>query len=222
MEVVTNPVTSALTFSEAGGPDDLRSFLERLGRAGSPEVRLVSRGAVLAVYGCTQAPRGLTDQIPVVLVMRAFALSEEPDAEIDVTVPGRSLLDRLARLGEQDRALHLPDVTAMAAWSGVLPPLSGWQPAGAIDAASLAAVARDGSERVAAALPENPGEAVVHRVRASVWGLEIAPGVPAAAAFAAETMGFLSGAESLAVSRSVTWVRLSGPHGHVVVRSLLG
>ncbi|MHA3684580.1 hypothetical protein ACXR2T_10335 [Leucobacter sp. HY1910] len=201
--------------------DDLRIFLERLQRAGKPEVRMVTRGGVLAVYGCTQAPMGITDSVPVVLVMRAFALAHTPETPIDVTVQGRALLDRIARLGIIGLALELPDVPAMAAWTGVLPPAAGWEPAGAIDASSLSAVAEAGIARVAEALPQDPGEAVVHKVRASVWGAEVAPGVPAAAAFAAEALGFL-GEEPARVTRTLTWTRVSTGRGHVVIRSLLG
>lgn len=202
--------------------DDLRIFLERLQRAGEAEVRIATRGAVLAVYGCTQAPRGITDPVPVVLVMRAFALAEEPVSPVDVTVQGRALLDRIARLGIIGLALDVPDVTVMAAWAGVLPPVSGWEPAGAIDAASLARVAEEGISRVASALPDSPGEAVVLKARAAVWGVEVAEGVPAAAAFAAEAMGFLRDEERVLVSRSVTWTRLTSGRGHVLVRTLLG
>src|SRR5690606_41731261 len=56
---------------------------------------------------------------------------------------------------------------------------------------SLRAVASEGIARVAAALPEQPGDPVVHRVRSEVWGAPVADGVPAGAAFAAEAMGFL-------------------------------
>lgn len=202
--------------------DDLRIFLERLQRAGEGEVRIATRGSVLAVYGCTQAPRGITDPVPVVLVMRAFALSEPPETPVDETVQGRALLDRIARLGIVGLALDVPDVTVMAAWAGVLPPVSGWQPEGAIDAPSLASVAAEGIGRVAEALPADPGEALVQKVRAAVWGAEIAPGIPAAAAFAAETMGFLRGEERMLVARSLTWTRLTSGRGHVLVRSLLG
>lgn len=204
--------------------DDLRTFLERLHKAGQPEARVTSRGRVLAVYGCTQAPRGITDVVPVVLVMRAFPLQAAPEPGVDTTVTVRSLLDRLARLDGAELELDLPDVTMMAAWAGVLPPVSGWERTGSLDPASLAQVARAGIERVAAALPDDPGEAVVHRVRASVWGLEIAPGIPAAAAFAAESMGFLGapGGEPAQIARSLTWTRVTCAHGHVVVRSILG
>ncbi|WP_025133649.1 hypothetical protein [Leucobacter sp. PH1c] len=213
---------ATLQLADHATRDDLRIFLERLQRAGQDEVRLVTRGAVLAVYGCTQAPRGITDTVPVVLAMRGFALAEPAAEDLDETVQGRALLDRIARLGIIGLALEMPDVTAMAAWAGVLPPISGWSAVGALDTASLGEVAREGISRVAAALPEDPGEAVVHKVRASVWGAEIAPGIPAAAAFAAEALGFLDAAEPVRVSRSLTWTRLSTPRGHVLVRSLLG
>ncbi len=215
-------MAATLPLADPATRDDLRVFLERLERSGQGEARLVTRDATLAVYGCTQAPRGITDSVPVVLVMRAFELAEPPVEAVDTTVQGRALLDRIARLGIGGRELEIPDATAMVAWSGVLPPVSGWEPAGVVDAASLAAVAAEGIARVAALLPADPGEAVVHRVRASVWGAEIAPGLPAAAAFAAETMGFLRGEESVRLVRSLTWTRLTASRGNVLVRSLPG
>ncbi|MBL3687228.1 hypothetical protein D3248_09760 [Leucobacter zeae] len=215
-------MAATLPLADHATRDDLRIFLERLVRAGQAEVRLVSRGRALAVYGCTQAPRGITDPVPVVLAMRAFALSAEPEEAVDATVQARALLDRIARLGIIGLALEVPEVPAMVAWAGVLPPRSGWEPAGTIDAASMADVAAQGIERVAAALPEDPGEAVVQRVRASVWGAEMVPGIPASAAFAAEAMGFLRSDEPVRVARSLTWLRLSTDRGHVLVRSLLG
>ncbi|WP_053383742.1 hypothetical protein [Leucobacter celer] len=215
-------MTATLSLADHATRDDLRIFLERLQRAGQEDVRLTTRGAVLAVYGCTQAPRGITDAVPVVLVMRAFELAAAPAEAVDETVPGRALLDRIARLGIVGLALEAPEVTSLAAWAGVLPPVTGWSAAGVVDAASLATVASEGIERVASLLPEDPGDAVVQRVRASVWGAEIAPGLPAAAAFAAEAMGLLSDEDPVRVSRSLTWTRLTTARGHVLVRSLLG
>lgn len=214
-------MAATLTFTDHATRDDLRIFLERLQKSGKPEVRLLTRGATLAVYGCTQAPMGITDSVPVVLVMRAFTLANAPEVPIDVTVQGRALLDRIARLGIIGLALETPDAPEMAAWAGVLPPVAGWERVGAIDAASLATVAETGITRVAETLPENPGEAVVHRVRTAVWGAEIAPGVPAAVAFAAEALGFL-GEEPATLARTLTWTRLTTPRGHVIVRALLG
>lgn len=219
---MTQPASQSLALADHATRDDLRVYLERLQRAGLPEVRLVSRGAALAVFGCTQAPAGLTDPVPVVLVMRAFALREEPASPVDETVQGRALLDRLARLGLIGLALDLPETVVTAAWAGVLPPTAGWEPEGVLDAASLASVAEEGAARISGALPEQPGEAVVRGVRAAVWGVEIAPGVPAAAAFAAEALGFLRDEDRAALSRTLTWSRLSTSRGHVMVRRLLG
>lgn len=217
--------------------DDLKVYLERLQKVGQPEVRLVVRGEALAVYGCTQAPAGLTDTVPVVLCMRAFALSpagrervasdtgngSDADAEsVDVTVSGRALLDRIARMGIIGLTLELPDSTVTSAWAGVLPPTTGWEQTGVLDAPSLGKVAEEGIARVADLLPESPGEAVVRQVRASVWGVDVAPGVPAAAAFAAESLGFLREETRVSLWRTLTWARLSTGRGHVLVRSFLG
>lgn len=215
-------MTQQLTLIDHASRDDLRVYLERLQRSGQAEVRLITRGSVLAVFGCTQSPAGLLDTIPVVLVLRSYALAEEPLEDVDITIYGRSLLDRIARMGVLGLSLDLPDVLVSAAWAGVLPPHAGWEPAGVIDAASLTTVAVQGIERVAEALPESPGEALVRKVRESVWGVSVAPGVPAAAAFAAEVMGFLRGEVNAQVSRTLTWTRLSTSRGQVLVRSFLG
>jgi len=204
---------------------DLRTFLERLVRVGEAEVRLVSRAQTLAVYGCTQTTQGLLDQTPVVLVMRGFSLREAPERPVDFTVQARALLDRLARMGIVSLDLELPESEVSAVWAGVLPPAGGWEPLGTIDAGSLARVAGEGIERVAQMMPDQPGEAVVRRVRAAVWGAEIAPALPAAAAFGAEALGFLGGEAVAQLSHSRTWIRVSTGRGHVLVRnsqSLLG
>lgn len=209
-----------LRFQDPASLGDLRVYLERLGVAGAPDVRLLGRGAVLAAFGSTQAPRDLGDQTPAVLVMRAVALARP--TELDVLVPVRALLDRIARLGPADTELELPPDEISAAWAGVLPPRAGWEPAEALDAASLATVAREGASRVAAALPSDPGEAVLRRVRAGVWNAMIAPGIPAAAAFAADALGFLHEETRLRVSRTGSWTRLTATRGDVLIRSPFG
>lgn len=215
-------MTSQLQLLDQASRDDLRVFLERLGRVGQAEVRIVTRGSVLAVFGCTQAPAGLLDAVPVVLVLRSISLSAAPDSDVDVTVYGRALLDRIARMGADGLALEVPDAVVAASWAGVLPPTAAWQAAGVVDAASLATVAAAGIERVASALPQDPGDALVRKVRASVWGAEIAPGLPASAAFAAEAMGFLRGETEARLAKTLTWTMMSTSRGQVLVRSLLG
>ena len=211
-------ITHSIQFADRATRDDLQNFLTRLSRTGEGEVRVQSRGPVLAVYGCTQSPMGILDDSPVVLVMRTCELAELNDSEIDTVFEVRAFTDRLARLTGDDLSLTLPDVTVTAAWAGVLPPQSGWMASGAVDAASLATVAEQGMARVAESVPSDAGDPVVQKVRRSVWGSEIAPGIPAAAAFAAESLGFLVGVDRMLLSRVQNWTRLSSPNGHVILR----
>ena len=213
--------TQTLRLADQATRDDLQNYLGRLVRLGEPEVRLQSRGQALAVYGCTQAPAGLMDDAPVVLVMRAFPLADAPAATVDTVVEVRALTDRLAR-AESGLTLALPDMTVSAAWAGVLPPVGGWEARGAIDAGSLAVVAAEGMARVAENVPADAGDPVVQKVRRAVWGSEIAPGIPAAAAFAAEGLGFLAGTDRIELSGSRSWTRLSGRNGHVILRRGVG
>lgn len=183
---------------------------------------MLVRGSALAVFACTQAPATLLDRLPVVLVMRAFALQASMPGGLDSTVLGRALLDRLAREGTDEQGLVLPDSQVTAAWAGVLPPTTGWERTGEVDSASLTEVALQGAARVAAALPALPGEALVRSVRATVWGAEVAPGLPAAAAFAADAMGFLGAGSRARLGRSRAWSRLTAQHGEVFVRHQFG
>ncbi|MCB1274139.1 MAG: hypothetical protein KDB25_07075 [Leucobacter sp.] len=199
--------------------DDLRIYLERLLRAGRDEARLIVRDSLLAVFGCTQAPEDLMDTAPVVLVLRSFALSRPVDQPLDLVVPARALLDRLARMGIVGLRLDLPDAEVTAAWAGVLPPAGEWRAEGVIDAASLRGVAEEGMRRITETLPDSPGDPVVRRVRRAVWGTEIAPGLPAAVAFAAESMGFLGSDEPVRLTGTRTWRRLATPRGEVLVRT---
>ncbi len=215
-------MSTRLQLSDHPTRDDLRVFLERVQRVGYADVRLVTRGSMLAVFGCTQAPASLTDAVPVVLVSRGFGLKVAPEAEVDATVSARALLDRLARMGLVGLELELPEQSVAAAWAGVLPPHGGWRAMGEVDAASLVSVAEQGIARIAEALPQEPGEAVVRRIRAEVWGATIAPQLPAAAAFAATAMGFLRDERVAGLSTTLTWLRLSTSRGQVLVRRLLG
>lgn len=212
--------TKELRLIDDASLGDLQVFLQRLAKAGLPETRLITKGATLAVFGSTQAPSGLLDPTDLVIVHRAFELAHKPVEELDILVQTRALLDRLSRPTSSPPTLQLPPMQVTAAWAGVLPPTSGWVAQGAIDARSLFEVAQTGIKRVANALPEQPGQALVDRVRFNVWSSNIAPGVPAAAAFALESLGFLRKQESIRLLQSKNWVRLSSQHGDVFVRSL--
>jgi hypothetical protein len=60
----------------------------------------------------------------------------------------------------------------------------------------------------------------VHRVRSEVWGRPIGglEYVPAGAAFAALSLGFLGGQDAVRVYETGPWTRLSTAHGHVLVK----
>lgn len=182
-------------------------------------MRLVVEGDVLVVVGCTSTPTDLFDVTPLVLGARAFSLGPS-SPRLDETVMVRALLDRIARMLQTDElTLDLPPDRATVAWAGIMPPRSGWNVSGEIDAASLAGVAREGVERVQRMLPEMPGEAVVNTVRRQVWTSEIAPGLPAATAFAIEALGFLHDTDRVRLARTSSWTRLSTRQGDVFLRS---
>lgn len=212
---------SELEFVEAASLGDLGTFFQRIGSVGFPEVLLVARphpagGSVLAVYGCTSASTSLLDPVPTVLIMRAASL--QGNVVLDRVVEIRALTDRLARLDEKETTLPLPPTDMTAVWTGIKPPVTGWESVGSVDADSLRDVARTGIERVAAALPESPGAAVVEKIRAKIWGQEIMPGIPAAAALAGETMGFFEDQARVRLLQTAGWYRLDCEQGDILVR----
>src|SRR3712207_991785 len=74
---------------------DLHTYLMRAGRVEDGSIRLISGSGLLAVYTAILYPRGILDETPAVLGLRAFALAEADD--FDLVVPMRSLGDRIAR-----------------------------------------------------------------------------------------------------------------------------
>src|SRR5680860_901800 len=153
---------------------DLQVYLSRAGRVEDGSVRLISAAGVLAVYAAILYPRGLLDSSPTVLGLRTFALTEQVD--LDVVVPVRSLLARVARLQAAvvdpgaTVTVSVPLQVSTVTWAGISPPRGGWQPQGEADAALLERSARVGIEEVAASIPAGTGEQIVQRVRSEVWG----------------------------------------------------
>lgn len=209
--------------------DDLQVFLSRAMRLEDGSVRLIASGSVLMVYTAVLYPKGLLDSSATVLGLRTFALGapERDDAApLDVVVTVRSLLDRVARLSSTitDRSavvvVPVPIETGRAAWAGISPPKGGWQAQGEADAADLVAAARAGIDEVASTIPTGTGEQIVHRVRSEIWGRPV-PGaelVPAGAAFAAFSLGFISETEPVRLFGVGSWTRLSTTRGHILVR----
>lgn len=216
---------------------DLQLYLTRVGRVEDGSVRLIGGSGVLAAYTAVLYPHGLLDRTPTVLALRTFAIAA--DAAFDVVVPTRSLLDRLARAAEQsasgdpavvgERAepvgIRLPLEVSTVTWAGISPPRGGWRRIGETASAALRSAARAGIDEVAGAIPEGTGEQLVWRVRGEVWGAPM-PGLeylPAGAAFAAETLGFLGGDdepdEAMAVFETGPWLRVTARRGHVLVKT---
>lgn len=203
-----------LLFDDAQSAADALTFAGRASRLGEDAVRLQASGGVLAMTAAALAPAGLGDATPTVLGMRT--LSVDPELICDLVVTASALRGDPA----DARAVVLPETSLAAPWAGIAPPRSGWTAGPGIDASTLAEKAHGGMARVARAMPTDAGEDVVRSVRAAVWGVpepELGD-LPLGAAFAAATLGFISGEEVVRVFTAPRWTRLSLRRGHVLVR----
>ena len=210
---------------------DLQVYLSRAGRVEDGSVRLIGGSGVLAVYTAILYPRGLLDQTPTVLGLRTFAI--QPGVAFDAVVPMRSLLDRLARItetlgaagGDTDAPsgpveVRMPLEVSTVTWAGISPPRGGWRAVGETGYDVLMPTAKAGIAEVAEAIPSGTGEQLVQRVRAEVWGrpIEGLEYVPAGAAFAAESLGFLAEGEPVTIHETGPWTRLTTRRGHILIR----
>lgn len=205
---------------------DLQTYLSRAARVEEGSVRLIGGSGVLAVYSAILYPRGLLDQTPTVLGLRTFAIVRGPD--FDAVVPIRSLLDRLARIAEAITPaegvgpveIRMPLEVSTVTWAGISPPRGGWRPVGETSVELLERTAKEGIAEVAEAIPSGTGEQLVQRVRAEVWGrpIDTLEYVPAGAAFAAESLGFLADGEAVTILETGPWTRLTTKRGHTLVR----
>ncbi|MGL4257191.1 MAG: hypothetical protein ACRCSL_12725 [Microbacterium sp.] len=203
-----------LLLADAESAADALTFAGRAARFTDEPVRLQASGGVLVMTAAPLAPRGIGDATPTVLAMRTLAA--DPELVCDLVVEASAL----SAAPDDATAVQLPDTALSPAWAGIAPPRSGWTPQDGIEASVLAAQAQGGIARVADAVPTDAGEDVVRAIRATVWGApddELA-GLPLGAAFAALSMGFISGAETARVFSSGPWTRISLARGHVVVR----
>lgn len=208
---------------------DLQVFLSRAQRVEDGSVRLIAGSGVLAVYVAVLVPSGLLDQSPTVLGLRTFALTTADATatdSFDVVVPVRSLLERVNRLQGQVSdpiapvTVSLPMQVNTVTWAAISPPRGGWKALESVETSVLEAVAKSGIDEVASALPSGTGEQIVQRVRSEVWGHPIAglEYVPAGAAFAGLSLGFLGGAEPIRIYETGPWTRLTSVRGHVLVK----
>ena len=203
---------------------DLQVFLSRAQRVEDGSVRLISGSGVLAVYVAVLVPAGLLDDSPTVLGLRTFALNGANT--FDVVVPVRSLIERLNRLQSEvvdpvaPVTVTLPMQVNTVTWAAISPPRGGWKSLESVEASALESVAKAGIDEVAAAVPTGTGEQIVQRVRSEVWGHPIAglEYVPAGAAFAGLSLGFLGGSDPVRIYETGPWTRLTSERGHVLVK----
>lgn len=203
-----------LLLADAESAADALTFAGRADRFTDEAVRLQATSGILVMTAAALAPRGIGDATPTVLAMRTLAA--DPELVCDLVVEASAL----SAAADDATAVQLPDTALSPAWAGVAPPRSGWSERPGIDASVLAAKAQGGIARVADAVPTDAGEDVVRAIRASVWGApdDELGGLPLGVAFAAVSMGFISGSETARVFASGPWTRVSLQRGHVVVR----
>jgi len=221
-------VSRSFTLADPASLDDLQVFLSRAQRVEDGSVRLIGGSGVLAVYAAVLYPVGLLDEVPTVLGLRTLALTSRE--EFDAIVPIRSLLVRVERAQQlaveaiaagrdESVAVGLPMEVHTATWAAISPPRGGWRAVPPMEASVLDTVAKSGIAEIAEAVPDAVGESIVRRVRAEVWGREV-PGfehIPAGAAFAALSLGFL-GDDQVKVYESGPWTRLTTSRGHTLVK----
>ena len=217
-------MTRTITLPDSLSLSDLATFLGRAARVEDGSVRLIAGRGVLAVYAAVLYPSGLLDATPTVLGLRTYQVDD--DAEFDLVVPVRSLKERLTRLqnGVVDPTapveVSMPVEVATVTWAAISPPLGGWSSLPVVRRDRLVAAAEAGIAEVAAAVPTGTGEQIVHRVRSEVWSrpVEGAEGLPAGAAFAGLSLGFLVDDEPVSVFETGPWTRLTTGRGHVLVK----
>jgi hypothetical protein len=225
-------MVQSFSLIDAASLGDLKVYLGRAARVDNGSVRLIGGLGVLAAYTAALTPKGLLDSTPTVLGLRTFALASSDS--FDTVVSIRALLDRLAQLSvlsnsaEGPIEVPLPPAETGVAWAGISPPRGGWQALGHLPVQLLETTARAGIAEVAAAVPADTGEQLVHRVRSEVWGRDLPEssfggddpdrGIPAGAAFCSESLGFLKSDDEVSIYRSGPWFRLTTRRGHVLAR----
>ena len=225
-------VVSELVLADAESLQDLGRYAARA-RALDADgaVRLQAVGPVLASWVGVLPGSGLMGT-GTTIGLRTSALAVA--AELDVVVPLAAVSDRVARPGER-AVLPVPPMTVSAAWAAVSPPRSGWQVVGSVGSEALQRVASEGIAEVADGTPDGAGSAAVAALRERVWGRTVsiadrgeAPeagaepegqaGYPAALAFAAYALGFLTPGTESTLATNGRWTRLTTAAGHALTR----
>jgi hypothetical protein len=219
-------MSQALTLVDGLALRDLQVYLSRATRIEEGSVRLIAGGGILAVYVAVIYPAGLLDEVPTVLGLRTFALTDT--GPVDAVVPIRSLLERVNRLDAEMKeavapvTLTVPMGVNTVTWAAISPPKGGWIARPSTTTGVLNRIAREGIAEVAEAVPTGTGVQLVQKVRAEVWGRDIdgLEDIAAGGAFAALSLGFLSDneADEVRIFESGPWTRITSPRGHVLIK----
>lgn len=218
-------MSRSFTLTDSLALGDLQVFLGRAMHVEDGSVRLIAGASVLAVYVSVLHPAGLLDESPTVLGLRTFAIA--PGESFDAVVPVRSLAMRVegkieaaALSPEEPVTISLPMEVNTVTWAAISPPRGGWLALPTTGSAILEAAARSGIDEIAEAIPTGTGEQIVQRVRTEIWGRSIdgLDFVPAGAAFAAFSLGFLEDNETVSIFETGPWTRLTTRGGHVLVK----
>ncbi|MEU6376606.1 hypothetical protein [Streptomyces sp. NPDC046909] len=209
---------TVLHLADEGEAADLAAFLSRLihyDRAAA--VRLQAAGTALAVFG---RPPSFE-----VLAIRAARLAKPYenglDATLDVTVSAGELLESV---DEAAATAVVPEAVTGPPWAGVLPPRGGWRAVPGLPAADalrtmVGAGVAEFRARTGELAPEGRTRAELDRIGREIWSRSVGDTqLPVRAVHAAQSLGFLRGAEEPALFSSGAWLRLRTPYGSIAVR----
>lgn len=238
-----------LNLDHARVRSDLATFLGRAGRIEDAGLRLQEVPGGVACWVPVLRPAGLLADSPLVIGVRGIsARIESTDSDdyvgdrVDIVVPLRGMLDRLARDPASDEEavrMLLPTERPRESWTGVTPPLSGWRQTATLSSDILIRVAEDGIEEVGERVGGGLGQILAEEIRTNTWTRplpELAQQPlwqqdqqgelqqqtsslpPAGAAFAAHALGFLKSGGTGHVSEATGWWRIAFPAGQVLIR----
>ncbi|MDJ1371801.1 hypothetical protein [Gulosibacter molinativorax] len=169
---------ATLTLASAEVRRDLATFLGRAGRIEDAGLRLQEVSGGIACWVPVLRPAGILTNSPLVIGVRGIpARIESTEAEdhvgdrVDIVVPLRGMLDRLAREPESEaeaRRMLLPTERLRESWTGVTPPLAGWQRTATLSNDILIAVAEEGIAEVGQRA-DGIGQILAEQVRATTW-----------------------------------------------------
>jgi hypothetical protein len=215
---------TALRLSEPDHAAALGVYLERLlAMDKTAAVRFVGIGRAAAAY-CAPPLHGSASRGVTALAVRVVGLAGHPQP-FDRTVAAGRLLDAIAVDGDGSAGLTLPEpLTGGPSWAGLLPPRTGWRPAGEVPLRRLAeAVAQGNADFRFGALGRD--RAALDLLAEEIWTRELPHGLRWRAAHAAAAMGFLGpdpehSADSAGIAAHTRWLRLDTPYGTVLERTL--